>query len=136
VSIGRRELVAARGWLAGARRRRGSTAPRTATGEGLFAARERASGAPSRAALRTTPTEATVTSPAAPAAAPTTTATPTVSRATKPATRPAPSPAAPAAPAPSPKPAGTAERGATPAAADPSDTMARLREAKRRARER
>ncbi len=63
VSIGRRELVAARGWLAGARRRRGSTAPRTATGEGLFAARERASGAPSRAALRTSPTEATVTSP-------------------------------------------------------------------------
>ncbi len=132
VSIGRRELVAARGWLAGARRRRGSTAPRTATGEGLFAARERASGAPSRAALRTSPTEATVTSPAAPTA----TATPAASRATKPATRPAPAPAAPAAPGSSPKPAGTAEPAATPAAADPSDTMARLREAKRRARER
>ena len=45
VSIGRRELAAARGWVGGSRRRRGAAAPRTATGEGLLAARERASGA-------------------------------------------------------------------------------------------
>ena len=61
VSIGRRELAAARGWLAGTRRRRGSTAPRTATGEGLFAARERASGAPSRAAIRSASPDAPLT---------------------------------------------------------------------------
>ena len=67
VSIGRRELGVAREWIAGARRRRGSTAPRTATGEGLFAARERASGAPSRAALRPAPTEVAPTTTPAPA---------------------------------------------------------------------
>ena len=144
VSIGRRELVAARGWVGGARRRRGATAPRTATGEGLFAARERASGSPSRAALRAAPTEVAATG-----TGPQTVVTPVPGAAaaqpvSKPAAGPAAGarpinarttgPAAPARPAPAPGPAAPPEP--APAPGEPSDTMARLRDAKRRARER
>ena len=42
VSIGRREFAAAGGWVRAIPRRRGRTAARTAAGEGLFAARDRA----------------------------------------------------------------------------------------------
>jgi uncharacterized membrane protein len=144
VSIGRREVAAARDWVGGARRRRGSTAPRTATGEGLFAARERASGAPSRAAIRTAPTEAVVTtseSATATAAAPARPKAVPVAPATKRAPAPTPEPAPAPATRPAPPPQGTpaADRPPEPAAppsSDPADTMARLRDAKRRARER
>ena len=52
VSVGRRELALARGWVRGLGGRRRATAPRTSTGASLLAARERATGAPSRASLR------------------------------------------------------------------------------------
>ena len=52
VSVGRREFALARGWVRGLGGRRRATAPRTATGASLLAARERATGAPSRASLR------------------------------------------------------------------------------------
>jgi hypothetical protein len=132
VSIGRREFAAAGAWVREIPRRRGSTAPRTATGEGLFAARERASGAPSRAALRTSPAEPSATTEAPATAAvlePARSADPTTKA---PANAPSAPPAAPAPIAPAPAPA----QAAAPAAADATDTMARLRDAKRRARER
>ncbi|HYH93610.1 MAG TPA: hypothetical protein VD763_10655, partial [Candidatus Saccharimonadales bacterium] len=138
VSIGRRELVAARGWLGGWRGRRGATAARGATGAGLFAARERAGSTEARAALRrsdSAPTvDGTAMAPAAAGAA--VAAAPTV----------ASSPAkavAPSSPAAAPPPAATAAPGpaaptppATTTPSEPADTMARLRDAKRRARER
>ncbi|HSK51428.1 MAG TPA: VWA domain-containing protein, partial [Clostridia bacterium] len=52
VSIGRRELVAARGWVTGFGRRRRAMAPRPAVAQGLLAARDRASSAEARSALR------------------------------------------------------------------------------------
>ena len=52
VSVGRRELAAARGWVAGSAVDGGRAAARTATGEGLLAARERATSAETRAAMR------------------------------------------------------------------------------------
>jgi hypothetical protein len=127
VSIGRREFAAAGAWVRGARHRRGSTAPRTATGEGLFAARERASGAPSRAALRATE--------ASPTVAPTMAAPVATTERAAAASRP---PATPVAPKPTPAPGPAPAQPATPApvADASSDTMARLRDAKRRARER
>lgn len=115
VSIGRREFAAAGAWVRGIGGRRRRVAARTATGAGLLAARDRAASTEARAALRAEsagdpePIAPVLTS--APAAPPgPASAPPTVS-------------APPAAPAPS------------PAAAAP-DTLARLREAKRRARER
>ena len=153
VSIGRREFAAAGSWVRDIPRRRGRTAARTATGEGLFAARDRATSAGVRASIaRQDPPEAaadgTAPSPAAapvassagsaasaaardlaqsaaPAAAPTpASGAAPIPAATAPATAPAaappPAPAAPPIPAPATAP----------------DTMARLRDAKRRARER
>ena len=106
MSFGRRELASARNWVTGIGRRRGATAPRTATGASLLAARGRAGGEGSRATLRPTPPEPKASEPTAPVApaggAP---------------------PAQPVPPAP-------------PAPLQPTDTMARLREAKRRSRER
>ncbi len=145
VSVGRREFAAARGWIRGIPKRRGRTAPRTAAGEGLFAARERATSTSVRASMgrqdgpstETTPggvggpmEPALATAAAAPpagagAAAPTAAARP-VSPSTRP-TAVAPSVAPPLPPATAPA------KPAPPAAAD---TMARLRDAKRRARER
>ena len=55
VSIGRRELTAARGWVTGAGRRRKTVAPRPAVAEGLLAARDRASSTGARNALRAEP---------------------------------------------------------------------------------
>jgi hypothetical protein len=119
VSIGRRELVAARGWVTGAGRRK-AIAPRPAVSEGLLAARNRASSSGARSALRAEPEVASV-APTAPARTP-------------PAPKPAPATqAAPAQAAPEPQPPKAAPPPAAPAS---SDTLARLREAKRRARER
>ncbi len=141
VSIGRRELAAARGWIVGVRRRRGATAARTATGRGLFAARERAGSTEARAALRRpdpTPAPAQLAGPRPDAEGQpmgrVEAAVPATGQAA-PATGPAgaPLPAAPPAARPSPSAPPPAASSTAPADAD---TMARLREAKRRARER
>lgn len=109
VSLGRREIADARAWVGRRWRLRGAAAPRTAASEGMLAARERASGSAARAALLRKPGEGSEPRPtsAGPAS-------------TMPASTPssAPSPAAA-------KPSTEAE---------PADTLARLREAKRRAR--
>ena len=123
VSIGRREFAGARDWVRGIGGRRRMAAPRTATSESLLVARERAAGSSSRAALRAAPTtEAGVTATASAAPTPTPTAT-----AAAPSTPVATAPVATAPTAPSTPPA---------APEDATDTIARLREAKRRARDR
>jgi Ca-activated chloride channel family protein len=119
VSLGRRELVDARAWVGRRWRSRGRAAPRTAASQGMLAARERAAGGVARAAL--------LRGPDAPPAAG---ATPTAGATATPRDGPAPRPSAepdrvlPQGPAP------------TPTRAEPtieeSDTLARLREAKRR----
>jgi len=133
VSIGRRELADARGAVARRWRSRRAAAPRTAAAEGMLAARERAAGGAARAALLRRPSAESVTPPDAVSAAPASGVS-----AAGPATRPAASvpeikpagdAATPAAPAPS------ARAGAEPPAPEPVDTLARLREAKRRARD-
>jgi uncharacterized membrane protein/Mg-chelatase subunit ChlD len=122
VSVGRRELAAARAWVRGLPRRRRATAARTATGESLLATRARATSAVTRAALRQ-PAElpAADAAPVAPIVTPAAPTPPTA----------APSPARAASRAPTP-PAGAV----APAPESGGDTLARLRDAKRRARER
>ncbi|HXI80065.1 MAG TPA: VWA domain-containing protein [Verrucomicrobiae bacterium] len=129
VSVGRRELADARRWLAGGWRR--SVAPRTAEVAGMLAARDRAASSVARAALlrpddpagsgvvpatgeRSVPQAAAAPTPAPTSAA----AAPTSSTAHS-------EPLPPASVVPEP-------------AAEPGDgdTLARLRDAKRRARER
>jgi hypothetical protein len=132
VSVGRRELAAARGWVRDLPRRRRATAVRTAAGESLLAARARATSADTRAALRR-PAEATATVTTTAAAA--TQPSPVPARSAAPPrsaapARPAPLPAQPPAAAPTPPPASTS------APETPGDTLSRLRDAKRRARER
>jgi uncharacterized membrane protein len=130
VSVGRRELAAARGWVTGAGRRRKDVAPRPAVSEGLLAARNRASSSGARSALRAEPE-------AAPSVATTATATaaspPAKANPTKSSQAPAPSPAPAATEAPPPP---KADPKPVPPASASSDTLARLRDAKRRARER
>ena len=109
VSIGRRELADGRAWVVRRWRGRGAAAPRSAATEGLLATRERAGGGSARAALRRAEPAGPAGGPAAPA--------PERSAATPPPPTAAPAPAAPA-----------------PAPADETDTLARLRDAKRRAR--
>jgi Ca-activated chloride channel family protein len=126
VSLGRRELADARAWVGRRWRGRGAAAPRTAASEGLLASRDRAAGGAARAAL--------LRGPDAGGAA---TRPPTAGPSTEPApAAPAVKPASTAKAAPS---ASTAPASA-PASAEPKpeemDTLARLREAKRRARER
>ena len=127
VSLGRRELVDARRWLAGGWRRR-SLAPRTSEVAGMLAARDRAAGSATRAAMlrgddgsepaaAVAPIATLIATPAASPARPSATKAP----ASGPA-RATPPPEAPASPVPS--------------ADDPGDTLSRLRDAKRRARER
>ena len=116
VSLGRRELAdarrAVRTW------RRGRVATRTMPVEGMLAARDRAAGAASRAALlRSDEGQAAPT--AAPTTAPVTDKPPAAQPAPK-ATKPAPTAPPPTPPAPAPTAGG--------------DTLARLREAKKRAR--
>jgi uncharacterized membrane protein len=127
VSLGRRELVAVRERIGGARRRRAAAGPRTAAAEGMLAARERAASASARSALRR---EA-----GAPAAGGVTGDGGTAS-------------GAGASPVRRPESAGGGQRsegdtiaqpGRTPeraAGSDPADTLSRLRDAKRRARDR
>ncbi len=110
VSIGRREFAAAGAWVRGIGGRRRRVAARTATGEGLLAARERATSTGARAAMRAEVSQA-----------PMMTVTPST---------PAETEAPVATPPPSVPPA------SLPPAGDAADTMARLRDAKRRARER
>jgi len=118
VSIGRRELALARGWVVSLGGRRGRRAARTATNEGLLAARAR-TGSAARSAMRA---EAPP-NPVATGATGTPRATAAAPKATQPPVTP---PASPAPPAATPPPPATAD----------TDTMARLREAKRRARDR
>jgi uncharacterized membrane protein len=127
VSLGRRELADARQWLG--KVRRGRVAARPAAIDGMLAVRERAAGASARSAiLRTEARGATVatrteTSPPAPRSD-----TPPrrqVAPAAAPPARPVPA----SVPAPEPMPPHAA-----PTRADADDTIARLREAKRRAR--
>ncbi len=133
VSLGRRELADARRWLAGGWRR--SMAPRTTEVAGLLAARDRAAGSSARAALLRRDEEyagqrvshvgvAPIAGPlrtTAPAATGTPAALPG-----RPAAAGGPVPAGPPAAAP------TVADGPV----DAGDTLARLREAKRRSRER
>jgi hypothetical protein len=148
VSVGRREFAAAGAWVRAIPKRRGRTAARTATGEGLFAARERATSASVRAAIRRDdPALATGAAVTAAGPAPRSATTRPVSSPT-PATTPSPLPAAtaPAAAGPGPDQTSTPAPAAPTPAATPAptalnpaatpDTLARLREAKRRARER
>jgi len=113
MSLGRGEFAAALGWVAGIGRRRRAIAGRTATGEGLLAARERAGSNEARAAILSVSEPRSGAEPVADPVA----LTPVAGAATPetvPVTR--SRPAAPAAPAP--------------------DTIERLRDAKRRVRER
>ena len=110
VSVGRRELIAARAWVTSLGGRRGRSAPRTTTNESLLAARGRG-GSSARSAMR--------------AEAPIGTATVDGTTDPRPRPEPGPPPAAPATPPSAPVAPTSGE-----------DTMARLREAKRRARDR
>jgi uncharacterized membrane protein len=113
VSVGRRELVDARHWLAGGWRR--TLTPRTAEVAGMLAARDRAAGSAARAALMRPPQRASPSRPAVTAPAP----EPSTAAALEPAAPDSPAPAAAASP-----PAGSEDV--------PADTLAALREAKRR----
>jgi len=123
VSIGRRELADVRASVSRRWRSRRAAAPRTAAAEGMLAARERAAGGTARAALLRKPDEASVAAPTV--AGPASQAGPLVPEIKPAATVPA---ATPAASAP---PPGTTQ--ASPAGTE-MDTLARLREAKKRAR--
>jgi hypothetical protein len=136
VSIGRREFAAGRAWVTGLPRRRRATAARGATGAGLLAARERAGSTAARAALlrtesagSTEPGQATGSGQVTGAAATGPTAAVEPPTAVRPAAPPEKATATPASPPPPPDPTPSL----TPAS---GDTIARLRDAKRRARER
>ncbi len=121
MSLGRRELAGARSWVGGIGRRRKSAGPRTATAEGLLAASGRVRTSGTRAALRSDPAPAE--GAPIPTPAPVSVAAPSD-----------PAPVAPTPTAETPRPRETAA--APTSAADTDDTMARLRDAKRRARDR
>ncbi|MBI2762690.1 MAG: VWA domain-containing protein [Chloroflexi bacterium] len=144
VSLGRRELADGSAWLARRWRGRGVAAPRTATAAGMLATRDRAGGASARAAILRAHDEAP-----APTAAEDTTAPQQAegtraqqaegTRALPPspaqALPPAPTRALPPSPAQVLPPAPTQALPPSPAPdAGDEDTLARLREAKRRAR--
>jgi hypothetical protein len=122
VSVGRRELAAAGAWVRALPQRRSRTAARTAAGETLLATRARATSADARAALRRSAEEPPPSAVAPVSAVPAPHAVSPAASAT---------PAPPPAPEPPPPPAPTS------VSAEPAgDTLARLRDAKRRARER
>jgi hypothetical protein len=122
VSVGRRELADARRWLSGGWRR--SVAPRTTEVAGMLAARDRAAGTAARAALlRGDDADAEARTGMGPSSSS------VASSAARPAPTAQPAPARAAIPA-APDPA------AAPLKPDEGDTLARLREAKRRNRER
>jgi uncharacterized membrane protein/Mg-chelatase subunit ChlD len=131
VSLGRRELADARAWVGRAVRGRRSAAPRTAASEGMLAARERAGGGAARAALLRGTSEAAGASPAGgvtgvPAAG--------AAGSGRSATHGSGPVASAAAPATSPPPASPAPASRSEPNPEETDTLARLREAKRRAR--
>jgi uncharacterized membrane protein/Mg-chelatase subunit ChlD len=156
VSVGRRELGDARRWLSGGWRH--TTAPRTVEVAGMLAARDRAAGTSARAALlrgdvAADPSSTGASGPAGSTGSAGSTGTAGVTtkgaaRATTTTTGPAPGstsgraavPAAKVGPSTDVSPPGpSAPRPAAPAsptAADDGDTLSRLRDAKRRARER
>ena len=148
VSLGRRELADGRRWV-GDRVRGRRVARRTAQTEDLFAARERAGSAGARAAIvrqasaASTASTGSAASPARPEPSATSAGAPPAIDPAPAASTPAPTPV-PAAPPPPPvvskaaTPAANASAApATPAPPPPAgeqDTLARLREAKRRTR--
>ena len=89
VSVGRREVAAARGWVTGFGGRRRVAAPRSAASESLLVARDRAAGDASRAAIRSAPPTPPSTA-SAPLTAPPVTATPPVAPASTPCRMPLP----------------------------------------------
>ena len=129
VMIGRREFVAAGGWLRALPRRRQATAARTATSESMLATRGRATSSETRAALRRTPEASATASVGNPHVA---VEVDTGAIAAGGPATPTPTATVVPAPAPSASPAATA----TPPGSASDDTLARLRDAKRRARER
>jgi uncharacterized membrane protein len=120
MSLGRRELAGARDWIRGIGRRRAATAPRTAIGESLLATRGRATGGAARAALVARSSEDE----------------------TRPNTATPPHPTDDAIPQPEPRqperhqPSTGRPVPPEPTPADGADTLARLRDAKRRSRQR
>ncbi len=128
VSLGRRELADARAWVGRTWRGRRAAAPRTAAAEGMLAARERAGGASARAALLRGPADAAISAAEPGAASPS-----PVGGAGDGSTT-AGLEAPPREAAPLSNPATAIPHPATPAAEAQADTLARLREAKRRAR--
>lgn len=114
LNIGRRDLVAARGWASARWTRRRGPVARTASSEQMLATRERATGSGTRATLvSTTPDRS---------ASPPVTSPPSIVAAPKPTAARAPASATPP-PAP---PSSTSS--------EPTDTMARLKDARDRAR--
>ena len=137
VSVGRRELADARRWVTGGWRRR-KVAPRPVEIAGMLAARDRASGTAARAAMirgdgaaapaSTTPRPVAQTAPVTPGAAKRASSKPSAPKI-------APVPAAPRQAATPPPTSPTAPTTPTaPKPNEPADTLARLRDAKRRAR--
>ncbi|HEU4918188.1 MAG TPA: hypothetical protein VFT20_00515, partial [Candidatus Limnocylindrales bacterium] len=141
VSIGRRELADARRWLGGGWRRGPVVAPRPVEVAGMLAARDRAAGSVARAALLRGDSAADSGGPAVASTGGSDAAAGNRSLPSEAASRPdSPPPvAAPAvatttsSPSPAP-PAGAAADAPAAPAERPDDTLARLREAKRRAR--
>jgi Ca-activated chloride channel homolog len=144
VSVGRRELAGARRWVSNAGRGR-RVATRTATAESMLAATGRSSAARSAILREAASGSATPVSPAtAPAAVatagPSAQQAPSQASAVPPAPRQvapgAPSPAAPPAASPTsqPTPPPASQPAASASDASSPDTLARLREAKRRTR--
>jgi Ca-activated chloride channel homolog len=127
VSLGRRELVDARAWVGRRWRSRGRAAPRTAASEGMLAARERAAGGAARAAL--------LRGPDAPPAGPsvgTGVEVPEIRPVSRAATAAAPTPTGAIGRAESSvPPMATSDSSPEPEA---TDTLARLRDARRRRR--
>ena len=116
MSLGRREFAGARAWIGGIGRRRRAAGPRTATAEGMLAASGRVRADAARVQIRARPTSVADDAGSTP---------PTPSAA------PAPVPTSPTSTAPVPPPPS-----ASPAPTETADTLARLRDAKRRARDR
>ncbi|HEX4898710.1 MAG TPA: glutamine amidotransferase, partial [Candidatus Limnocylindrales bacterium] len=149
VSIGRRELADARAWAGRTWRARGAAAPRTAAATGMLAARDRAAGAASRAAILRSADEATADAGTSAAATDVPTAAPAPSanasglrrllgrgRSSGAATAPrsAGGPTLAAAPQTRTLPPEAPPEPPPPPGSTDADTLARLREAKRRAR--
>jgi uncharacterized membrane protein len=136
MSLGRREFAAARGWVRGIGRRRRAASPRTATAAGLLAASDRIRSSTARAAIASRPADPTPDAPL-----PTMPErTEAVSSEAEPASR-----AEPAGPAATPASSAATAAASSPPPVPPTiadaspgstDTLARLRDAKRRARDR